>query len=178
MEYLQESWFLYLDQTQQQLVDLAFQLAAREKELNSELHDYSFVVFPMAKAYEGFLKSYFYELALIDTPTFEGKKFRVGRALNPDIRRNQRDEFWLFDDVEHLCGEALARELWDTWLECRNRIFHYFPTEKHPITLPRANSYLEKMQQAMHAAVACQEDKSPVRRLRASFVRNTRASGI
>jgi hypothetical protein len=165
--FYSESWFAYLDTKQQQLVELSFQLLERERSLSSTYPDYAFMVFPMAKAYEGFLKNYFYDLALIDTSTYEGRKFRVGRALNPDISRNQRDEFWLFDDVEHLCGTSLARELWNTWLECRNRVFHYFPKSEQPLTLERSAEYLERIREVMTDAIACYSENAPVRRARA-----------
>jgi hypothetical protein len=161
-----ETWFIYLDSKQQQLVELSFQLLEREQQLNSNFSDYAFMVFPMAKAYEGFLKNYFYDLALIDTSAYEGRRFRVGRALNPDISRNQRDEFWLFDDLEHLCGTSLARALWETWLECRNRVFHYFPKSEQALTLARAEEYLGRLESVMAEAIACYAENSPVKRTR------------
>lgn len=165
-----EPWFEYLGPKQQQLVLLAFQLLEREKELQSNFIEYAFIVFPMSKAYEGFLKQYFFELALIDTGTFEGKRFRVGRALNPDIRRSQRDEFWLYDDLEHLCGEPMARELWETWLECRNRVFHFFPAGKEPtVTLERAETLLNRVREAMEQAVACYDGSTVVAKLKTTL---------
>lgn len=179
-EWEETAWFQYLDQSQQKLVTLSGELLEREKKDSSDFFEYSFIIFPLSKAFEGFLKQYFYDLALIDTPTFEGRRFRVGRALNPDIRRSQRDEFWLYDDVEHLCGEETARELWETWLECRNRVFHFFPSGEKAITLARAEQLLHKLAAAMAAAVACYDSTGTVKRIRSSLHSHTQSlqSGI
>lgn len=159
-DFSSQAWYLYLTDWQKKLVETSLQLLDRELNSEQENHfaDYSFIVFPMAKAYEGFLKKYFYDFNLIDEHTFRGKKFRIGRALNPDISTNHRDEHWIFDDVEQLCGTALAREMWDTWIECRNRIFHYFADEKDKATLAEAEQKIEKMAQAMTDAFLCMNE--------------------
>jgi len=109
----------------------------------------------MAKAYEGFLKKYLLDLGLIDEKTHDSRRFRIGRALNPDVHRNQRDEYWLYDDIEHICGKPLAKQLWQTWLECRNRVFHFFPQEKGKIDLENARKKLDIMTETMENAVSC-----------------------
>ncbi len=148
-------WYSALDPKQQRGVELAYMLYEREKASSSTLSDYSFVVFPIAKAYEGFLKEFFLSIGLIDTATFEGKRFRIGRALNPDINQNQRDEWWLYDDVSKLCGDALSTTLWTAWLECRNRVFHYYPTTVTALSLAQAYGYVEEISQAIESALTC-----------------------
>lgn len=151
----QRPWFSQLPQDQQELIELSIVLYQREQKMDSPLIDYSFIIFPFAKAYEGFLKQYLYDLELISQKTFEGRRFRIGRALNPDIRDNQRDEFWLFDDVAGMCGETLARALWETWLECRNRIFHYFPSRNIKLTLPAVEAQLQLLEETINNAYQC-----------------------
>jgi hypothetical protein len=155
--FASESWYIYLQPKQQTLVGLAYYLADREEQLESRLDDYSFVVFPMSKAYEGFIKKYLLDLGLIDNRTYEGKRFRIGRALNPDISERHRDEFWLFEGIARECGRATAQKLWDVWLLCRNRVFHYYPKENNTLTLDQAQSYLTELGEAMSEAVACLE---------------------
>lgn len=155
-ERLQESWFQYLPENQKAQVQLCFDLYERELELNSDLSDYSFIIFPLAKVYEGFLKVYFYNLGLIDDRTYSGTRFRVGRSLNPDISHARRDEYWIYDDVANICGKQLARQLWDTWLKCRNRIFHYFPQNNTVLTLTKVKQYMEEIVDAIDAAIACE----------------------
>lgn len=148
--------FAYLDPWQQQLVRLAFTLWQREKTTSTYFLDYSFVVFPMAKAYEGFLKSYLLHNHLISEATYHSKRFRIGRVFNPDLSRVNQNEEWLFDNVAQLCGLKIAREMWDTWLQCRNRVFHYFPSRPSNLTLEQAGHYLETMFSVMEKAISCQ----------------------
>ncbi len=149
----QTTWYNYLDLPQRTLVDVSFALLTK-KELLADLQDFSFLVFPMSKAYEGFLKQVFYDLHLIDKDTYQGRRFRIGRAFNPDIREHQRDEDWLYDDVASKFGHDLARQLWDTWLQCRNRVFHFFVTEKQTLTFAQAQAKIEMITQAMQSVAA------------------------
>ncbi|NCO12492.1 MAG: hypothetical protein COZ34_00600 [Candidatus Pacebacteria bacterium CG_4_10_14_3_um_filter_34_15] len=157
-EILDSSWFLFMNDRHKRLVETAVILYEREIELKSSLEDYSFIVFPMSKAYEGFLKRSFLDLKLIDEHTFEGHRFRIGKALNPDMHENQRDKYWLFDDLEQICGHFLARHLWETWLECRNRIFHFYAKDDNVISLETAGEKLLMLSNAMKSLVECQID--------------------
>jgi len=149
---LQESaaWYKYLDKCQQELVSVSLSLANKRNEL-SGLNDSSFIVFPMAKAYEGFLKKVFFDMQLINRETYESRRFRIGRALNPDVNSSQRDDDWLYDNVELKFGTKLARQLWDTWLICRNRVFHYFSNCEQFLDFDEALKRIEMMEQAMQA---------------------------
>jgi hypothetical protein len=109
----------------------------------NEFHDYSFVVFPAAKAYEGFLKKLFLDLNFITEEDYYGKHFRIGKALNPSLPRELRQE-GVYDKIVQYChGENLAQRLWDTWRLSRNLIFHWFPNEKNAITLTEAGERVE-----------------------------------
>lgn len=134
---------------------MAYQLWKREVTQNTQLPDYTFIVFPASKAYEGFLKDLFLDLELIDEPTYSSRRFRIGRALNPDVSPNQRDKEWLYDDVKLYCGPDLAKRLWYTWLECRNHLFHYFPHNDHPLTLVQSREKLDQVTLTIEAALAC-----------------------
>ncbi len=153
----EQRWLQLLQDDERRLAEVSFRLYQREMQLNSELADYSFIVFDMAKAYEGFLKRYLFQLQLIDLPTFESKRFRLGRALNPDVRHDQRDSHWLFDDLTARCGDEIARQLWSAWLKCRNRVFHYFPKEPALLTLEQAGDYLTEIGSTIEAAVMCDQ---------------------
>lgn len=150
------SWFSFMNERHRSLVRTAISLYERELELRSDLEDYSFIVFPMSKAYEGFLKRSFLDLNIIDIKTFEGKRFRIGKALNPDIHQDQRDKYWLFDDLEQLCGHEMARELWETWLECRNRVFHFYAKDYNILSLEDAGNKLMQLSNSMRLLVECQ----------------------
>lgn len=150
----QQVWFSYLSPDQQDLARTAYTLLTAGEQ--GEVSDYSYVVFPMAKAYEGFLKKYFFELGLISQQVYEGRRFRVGRAFNPDLSMSQQDELWIFDDVARMCGTALAREMWNAWLECRNQVFHYFPLHNTQLSLAAAEAKLTQLAAVMEGAVRCQ----------------------
>lgn len=152
---LERPYYLQLPEEQQKLIELSIILYERELKLETGLVDYSFILFPMAKAYEGFIKQYLFDLNLISQKTFEGRRFRIGRALNPDIRDNQKDEFWLFDDMVGLCGPEIAHSLWDTWLECRNRVFHYFPQRNVRLTLTAVGNRLQLLDETITSAYQC-----------------------
>lgn len=160
-DVLQETWIKYLSPIQQELVELSIALYEREIELASDFPDYSFVLFPLSKTYEGFLKKYLYEINVIDKKVYEGRRFRIGRALNPDISEKHRDEYWLYDDVAERCGEDMAREIWDAWLECRNRVFHFFPKDGVTMSLAEVENRMQQLFAAMRAAVACRRRNQP-----------------
>ena len=154
-----QAWFLYLDEDQKTLVELAQDLWRREKLLKSKFKDYSFVVFPMAKAYEGFLKKFFYDMGLINEGDFKSKHFRIGRALNPNLKNYFQDEKWIWDDVSRVCGPKTADRLWEAWTECRNHLFHYFYNDNSRrlvgLSLDDAGKKLDQLALAMKEAVAC-----------------------
>ena len=102
-----------------------------------------------------FLKNFLLDLNLVSERACYDKHFRIGRSLNPDVRQNQRDEFWLYDDVSRKCGKEVARLLWEAWLKCRNQVFHYFPDKPQLLNLETAISRLKLLEEAMEAAVNC-----------------------
>lgn len=149
--FLHQPWWDELSSWQQEALELSHQLYQRELNTQTRFPDYSFIVFPAAKAYEGFLKDLLFKLHLIDKPTYESRRFRIGRALNPDIHNGRRDEQWLYDDVTRQFGKDIARQLWETWLECRNHIFHYFPHQENQLTLIQAKHRLDIILAAIEA---------------------------
>lgn len=154
-EVTQEHWFEQIPERPKKLLALSLDLYQRELSQKSDLEDYSFLVFPAAKAYEGFLKHYFFTQGLISKGTYEGKRFRIGRALNPDIHPKGRDEYWLYDDVSKRCGSDLALELWDTWLVCRNQVFHFFPLKDTSVSISEAQRMIEKIFSAIRITIYC-----------------------
>lgn len=153
---IHQDWFKHLSKKQQDLIELSIFLYERETRPNSSrLVDYGFIVFPMSKAYEGFLKKYLLDHNLITKRVYDGRRFRIGRALNPDIRKKYRDDLWLYDEVSQVCGQKLSRKMWNTWLECRNRVFHYFPREFHFLNLEEAASKLKMVVSTMQEMVEC-----------------------
>ena len=146
------SWWSYLGSDLQKLISASEFIYMAVQSWGADLpggkrefHDYSFVVFPAAKAYEGFLKKLFLDLNFITEEDYYGKHFRIGKALNPSLPKELRRE-GVYDKIVQYChGEKLAEKLWDTWRLSRNLIFHWFPNEKNAITLAEAGERVEKI---------------------------------
>lgn len=161
--YKESKWFAYLDHGMADLVTQSMMLIESEREREKErFHDYSFIVFPAAKAYEGFLKKYLYDVGLLSEETFYGRYFRIGRSLNPNLPDKYKDEDWLYDDVAKLCrskgqGEV-AKRLWQTWKQARNSLFHYFfPDHKNFISFEEAQVRVRSVAAVMEELVECGE---------------------
>ena len=162
-----QGWFEYLDKPMRELVEEAYYLLDREEVAGESLVDYSFVVFPMAKAYEGFVKKYLFDIGLLDEKTYLGKQFRIGRSLNPGLPEKYRDEWWLFDDMVERCREGMGKKaknlpmkMWKAWKEGRNRIFHYFVGEEGEIDLVKARERIESFREVMEQAFDCKMEVS------------------
>ena len=120
----EKKWHHYLPAELLPLVNQSLTLLRQAQRAPEQFDNYDYVVFPFAKAYEPFLKTYLYNLGLISERVYYSKKFSLSRALNPDVHLEQRDENWYFDDLVKKCGEKVAREIWQTWL-LRNQILVY-----------------------------------------------------
>jgi len=146
----QKVWWSYLGEDLQKLISTSHFLFSAVESWGGDLpggkkefHDYSFVVFPAAKAYEGFLKKLFFELNFITEDDYYGKHFRIGKALNPSLPKEMMHE-GVYNKIAKYCGgNELADTLWETWKESRNLIFHWFPNEKNTITLIEAGERID-----------------------------------
>lgn len=148
----------YLTARQKQLWDQAEYLLEREKKEAAHplLVDYGFLVFSAAKVYEGFLKSFLYQMGFISKTGYYDEHFRIGKALNPDLPNRYRDEEWVFDDVAHLCGRKVADLLWETWRVARNKVFHYAAQNQERLSLDEAEETIARVGEAMGAASGCE----------------------
>ncbi|NCN45311.1 MAG: hypothetical protein COU63_01155 [Candidatus Pacebacteria bacterium CG10_big_fil_rev_8_21_14_0_10_36_11] len=153
-DFLTSKWFIGLDAEDQVLVRTAVNLWEKKDSLG-EIGDYSFIVFLMAKVYESFIKKYLFDAGLISSELYHSKRFRIGRALNPDVSQNHRDEWWLYDDVVRHCGLEMGNSLWEAWLEGRNRVVHSFPGEDSLISINQAESKVKMLVTTMEKAQVC-----------------------
>lgn len=141
----------------QDLMRESFTQLADEKKLIEQgaapKHDYSFIIFSAAKAYEGFLKKTLYDTKLITRQQYLGDRFRLGKSLNPHLpKRYQWD--WVYLKLANLCGgENIPLLLWETWKHARNRIFHYFPDHRELISLATAESLLQEIVTAIDTSL-------------------------
>lgn len=135
-------------------------LHANEADLSTKINDFSFLVFPFAKAYEGFLKKLFLDLGMIHYDDYYGDEIRIGRLLNPHYKHENHNVF------QKICthspeGKNLSKRLWETWKSGRNLIFHYFPHNYKRLTLDQAVAEIAEIITAMETAViGCNLDKT------------------
>lgn len=137
-------WWDYIHDDLKGLLRESVLLVERVGKWDEKFNDYAFVVFPAAKAYEGFLKTLFLDLGFITEKKFYGKRFRIGRALNPSFNRHRKKS--VYDKMVEFCsGKELPDALWDTWKHCRNLLFHWFPNEKNTITYQESKEKVDKV---------------------------------
>lgn len=131
--------------------DFLIQDSALHKD--QEPTDYSYLVFPYAKLYEGFLKDIFLDLGIISERDYSSDHFRIGKALSPNLARRLGRRSAYGHIVERF-GKDLATRLWHTWKHGRNLVFHYFPHNYRALTLEQARAcvslLVETMEQAVH----------------------------
>lgn len=144
----------YLSEGQKGLIEEGLYLLADIKEHpDANISDYSYLVFPFAKAYEGFLKKLFLDLGFIPQQVYESDRFRIGKALNPHLEKILRHES-IYDKIINLCGSRnLADELWDVWKKGRNLVFHYFPHNFRALTFQEAEGIIDRILKIMGKAV-------------------------
>jgi len=152
----QSNWWKYLDTSMQELMSQSFKMIEREEvrsAMGETYTDYAFVVFPAAKAYEGFLKKLFLDMGLISRQQYNSDHFRIGRALSPNLPKRYRSG-WVYGRLAEFCdGDKLPEEMWEVWKMGRNRTFHFFPHRLGNISLMEAKSIVEGIARIMDKAL-------------------------
>lgn len=143
----------YLSPEQRQLASDG-QLLVEDRKLHPQerLSDYSYLVFPFAKLYEGFLKQLFRDLGIIEERDYRSDHFRIGKALSANLvgRLGSRSAY---GQLEKRFDRELAEKLWHTWKESRNLVFHYFPHNYRALSQGRAEELIALTIEAMEEAV-------------------------
>lgn len=150
---LSESLRNYISEGQKDLVDEGLHLLEHaESDHESHLQDYSFVVFPFAKAYEGFLKQVFLGAGYITRRDYYSQHFRIGKVLSPNlVHRLGRESVY-----KKICDESgcdISERMWQTWKKGRNEVFHYFPHNLHSLNLKDARVLIEDIIATMELVV-------------------------
>ncbi len=147
------SFWLYLPQGQKDLV-LEGQYLVNDviRDGNTyKFKDYSFMVFPFAKAYEGFLKQLFKDVGFISHLDYISDHLRLGKLMSPNLIGRLGDRS-LYKKIRESVSEELANKLWETWKAGRNQIFHYFPHNLKAISFEEANKIIERILATMEEA--------------------------
>lgn len=119
---------------------------------NEQLSDYSYLVFPFSKLYEGFLKQAFRDLHIINEQDYRSDHFRLGKVLSPNLTRRLGKRS-AYDMIDKQYGRALADQLWLTWKQGRNLVFHYFPHNFRRLSLTEATILVDMIIRTMEELV-------------------------
>jgi hypothetical protein len=130
MDYLvnkESQFWTYLSQGQRDLLEEGLYLMDNViKNQAYQFKDYSFLVFPFAKSYEGFLKQIFRDKKLISRLDYISDHLRLGKLMSPNLIGKLGPES-LYLKIENGYSKELADKVWNVWKNGRNQIFHYFP---------------------------------------------------
>lgn len=133
----QDKVWPYISLSQKDLIQEGFFLA--EAVSNKHFKDYSFYVFPFAKAFEGYLKQLFLDVGFISHLDYISNHFRLGKYLSPHLvhRLGERS---IYLQIREYSSEEMAKNIWNIWSRGRNEIFHYYPHNIRRIDLMEAQS--------------------------------------
>lgn len=141
-------WF-YLSQNQKDLLNEGMYLMNDViKDKAYHFKDYSFLVFPFAKAYEGFLKQLFKDIKFISHLDYISDHLRLGKLMSPNLvgKLGQRS---LYKKIKDKVGQDLADKIWECWKIGRNQVFHYYPHNLKALKFEEAETIVEKILQTM-----------------------------
>jgi hypothetical protein len=116
-----------------------------------QFKDYSFLIFPFAKAYEGFLKQLFKDVKFISHLDYISDHLRLGKLLSPHLITKLGDRS-LYLKIINAGGEPLARRIWQAWKIGRNEVFHYFPHNLRAVAYPDAEKIITEILLTMDEA--------------------------
>jgi hypothetical protein len=130
MDYLidkESQFWSYLSQGQKDLLNEGLYLMDEIiRDHVYQFKDYSFLVFPFAKAYEGFLKQIFKDKGLISRLDYISDHLRLGKLMSPNLIIKLGEKS-LYKKIQERHSVELADKIWKIWKNGRNQIFHYFP---------------------------------------------------
>ncbi len=141
----------YFSTTQKDLIQEGTYLLNITEEKSYKFKDFSFLVFPYAKAYEGFLKQLFLDVGFITHLDYISNHFRIGKYLSPNLIQRLGNRS-IYTQIIHHASEDLAREMWEMWKTGRNEVFHYYPHNIKRLTFEEAKMMNEDFLHIMSKA--------------------------
>lgn len=121
--------------------------------LKGKVSDYSFLVFPFSKAYEGFLKKLFLDLDLLKEDEYYGDDIRIGRILNPSYIHELSSIYKKVCFVGNGVNNDVSEKLWQAWRKGRNQVFHYFPHNFRKLSYDEALEIIHMLADAMTESI-------------------------
>ena len=144
----------YLSSEQKGLVEDGELLVEYAHKMPHGISDYSYLVFPFSKAYEGFLKKLFLDMHLMRPEDYYGEDIRIGKILNPHFIKEHGSVYnRVCKGVAENGENIVAERLWKTWKKGRNLVFHYFPHNFRRLSYEEAKEIIEEIIGSMSFAV-------------------------
>jgi ribonuclease HIII len=142
---LGEQAFAFLEMNDRETYLSGVGLFLSIQEINLQLPDYSIVVMPFARAYEGFLIQLAVQLGITTQETMlaNAKVTKIGEYL-----KQIKDKIEKTDKTRY---SHLIDTLQSAWRGVRNKVMHSDPANPHPYT---QLSYAEQDIQAIHRAIS------------------------
>lgn len=135
----------YLSKNQQDLIQEGFYLIDEvKKDQAYQFKDYSFLVFPFAKAFEGFLKQLFRDCHFISHLDYISDHLRLGKLMSPNLVSKLADRS-LYKKITERSSKDLADKIWQSWKVGRNQVFHYYPHNLKALTLSEAEGIVNQL---------------------------------
>lgn len=146
------SFWNYLSQSQKDLlIEGQYLMNDIIKDHAYHFKDYSFLVFPFAKAYEGYLKQLFRDIKFISHLDYISDHFRLGKMMSPNLVNKLGDRS-LYIQISNKVDKELADKIWLAWKTGRNSIFHYFPHNLKAISFLESQEIIEIILKTMEEA--------------------------
>lgn len=147
------SLWQYLSREQRALAgDGAFLIDDSARHADEEPTDFSYLVFPFAKLYEGFLKDVFLDLGIISQREYDSHHYRIGKALSPNLVRRLGPRS-AYGQLSKRFGDQFPATIWHAWKEGRNLVFHYYPHNIKSLTRVQAIELTRMIVGAMEESV-------------------------
>lgn len=139
----------YLSQPQRDLI-LEGQYLMNEviRHNKYQFKDYSFLIFPYAKAYEGYLKQLFKDIKFISHLDYISDHFRLGKVMSPNLTEKLGDRS-LYKKMSETVSPEFADRVWSTWKLGRNQIFHYFAHNLKSVSFEEAENIINEILKTM-----------------------------
>lgn len=150
----------YLPQPQKDLIlEGGYLMNDVIKHQSYHFKDYSFLIFPYAKAYEGFLKKLFKDVKFISHLDYISDHLRLGKLMSPNLIGRLGDRS-LYKKIREASSDDLAERIWQTWKIGRNQVFHYFPDNFKAVSYQEAQTIIDQIIKTMEEAYVKLQDTS------------------
>jgi hypothetical protein len=119
------------------------------------MQDYSYLVFPWGKLYEGFLKKIFLDLKLITPEDYFGNEVRIGKLLSTGFGSKPPHRLSIIKELSSskIFGENLTKVMRSVWRNARNTVFHFFPNNVYKLDLETAKKRIQEVVRCMDLVV-------------------------